>query len=75
MNGELGLGFLLNLVFWVGMVSALVIAGAWAAAEWFPGTAHKVRNRVRGRLGRNRSSSPPEASERQVAGEPYKKAS
>lgn len=74
MNGELGLGLLVNLVFWFGMVSALVTAGAWAAAKWFPGTAHKVRNQMRRRLGRRRSSSPPEAA-KQVAEETYKKAS
>ncbi|HZW37382.1 MAG: hypothetical protein ACM319_07000 [Deltaproteobacteria bacterium] len=74
MNGELGLGFLLNLVFWIVMVSAMVVAGAWAATKWFPGTVRKVRNHVRGRLDRGRSSSPTEAV-RQAAGEPYKKAS
>jgi hypothetical protein len=74
MNGELGLGLLLNLAFWSVMVCALAIAGAWAAAACFPGTAHKVRNSMRRRLGRKRPSSPPEA-ERQFAGETYKKAS
>jgi hypothetical protein len=74
MSGELGLGLLLNLVLWVAMVSALVVVCAWAAAEWFPGTVHKVRTHVRGRLDRRRSSSPPEAG-KQVVEEPYKKAS
>lgn len=74
MDGELGLGFLLNLVFWIGMVSASVIVVAWAAAELFPGAVHKVRNHVRGRQGRKRSSNPPEAVKR-AAEERYRKAS
>jgi hypothetical protein len=74
MSGELGLGLLLNLVFWIGMVSALVIVCAWAAAAWFPGTVRKVRHRVRGRMARRRSPTSPEAA-KHAAEEPYKRAS
>jgi hypothetical protein len=74
MSGELGVGLLLNLVVWIGMVSALVFVCAWAAAEWFPGTVRKVRHRMRGRLDRGRSSPPPEAA-KQASEEPYKRAS
>lgn len=74
MDGGLGIGFLLNLAFWIGTVSASVIVVAWAAAELFPGMVRKVRNRARGRQGRKRSSNPPEAVG-QAAEERYRKAS
>jgi hypothetical protein len=74
MSGDLGLGFLLNLVFWALMVTAAVFIGAWVAAELFPGTARKFNGGIRGRLGRKQASNPPGSMEH-VDEEGYRKAS
>lgn len=74
MTGDIGLGFLVNLFFWAVVVSAIVFVGAWAAAELFPGTAIKLRDSVRKRIGSGRVPEAGEASARDEV-EEYRKAS
>lgn len=72
----IGIGLLLNLVFWVVAVSALVFVGVWVAAEVFFGTVermHRVRKTVRTTTGRRDSAHP--SPEREETGERYRKAS
>lgn len=73
---NIGIGLLLNLVFWVVAVSALVFLGVWAAAEVFFGTVgrlHRVRKTVRAATGKRDSPRP--SPEREETGERYRKAS
>ena len=71
--GEIGWGLLLNLLFWIVVVSAMVFIAVWASVEFFLGTAQRVRKSVRALSGRKDSPNPSPAHEE--AGERYRKAS
>lgn len=74
---SIGIGLLLNLVFWVVAVSALVFLGVWTAVELFVGTIerlHRVRKSVRTATGR-REGPPRQSQTSEEAGERYRKAS
>lgn len=73
---SVGIGLLVNLVFWVVSVSALVFLGVWAVVELIDGLAQRtqrVGKTVREASGRGDSRRPSTA--REEAGEPYRKAS
>lgn len=73
MSVEIGLGLLLNILFWTVAVLAAVALASLAVIEYFPG------RKGRGRKGsREGSGAPPARAERGAAhgsGERYRKAS
>jgi hypothetical protein len=70
---DIGWGLLLNLLFWVLVISALVFGAVWASVEFFLGAAHRVRKSVRAMSGRKESPNPARTYEE--SGERYRKAS
>lgn len=73
---DIGVGLLLNLVFWVVSVSALVFLGVWAAVNLFLGVAermNRVKKTVRTASGLQDPRHP--SPEQEGAGDRYRKAS
>lgn len=69
--GDIGIGLLLNLVFWVVSVSALVFLGVWAAVSLIDGLAQRtsrirdtVRDARRSEVSRHPAQAHEEAGER-----------
>jgi hypothetical protein len=81
MDGNIGLGVLLSILFWIVAVSLVLVVAVWAtfvvgiraAAEWFPKKVHKVRKTMGMEGEREASPDPPPPEE--DAREPYRKAS
>jgi hypothetical protein len=70
---DIGWGLLLNLLFWVVVISAILFAAVWASVEFFLGAAQRVRKTVRAWGGRKDPQNPSQTDEE--AGERYRKAS
>jgi len=70
---DIGWGLLLNLLFWVVVISAMIFAAVWASVEFFLGAAQRVRKSVRAWSGRKDSPNP--SPTREEAEEQYRKAS
>ena len=70
---DIGWGLLLNLLFWIVVVSGLVFACVFAGVEFFVGVAQRVTKTLRAGKGRSTSSKPSRVQEE--AGDRYRKAS
>lgn len=73
---DIGTGLLLNLVFWIVLVSALVFLGVWAVVELFHGLATRIQNVQKTCSVPGCREDAPQSSEApEETGEPYRKAS
>lgn len=70
---EIGWGLLLNLIFWIMVVSAMVLIWVLACVEFFLGATQRVRKTIRAASGRKASPHP--SPEHEEAEERYRKAS
>jgi hypothetical protein len=53
---EIALGLLLNVLFWVAVVSVVVFAFAWYGSMWFPGRRQRARKGIGHPRGKKASS-------------------
>jgi hypothetical protein len=53
---DIGWTLLLNLYFWIGAATALLLFGVWACIEIFLGAAHKAQETIR--VARGRTDTP-----------------
>jgi len=70
---DIGWGILLNLIYWIGVASALLFFGVWALVEFCLGAWRKIMENIRVVSGRKTYPHPFPA--REEVEEPYRKAS
>lgn len=73
---DIGTALLLNLVFWIVSVSALVFAGVWVVVEFFHALASRIQRIGKSCAAPGRREDAPEASRApEESEEPYREAS